>query len=243
VQIIPAVDIRGGRCVRLAQGDYSRETVFSDDPAAMAEHWQALGATRLHVVDLDGAREGRPINAEAVLGVLRASLVPVQVGGGIRDIAAIDRYLSGGAQRVVMGTAAVKDQTTLLNAITLFRDRIVVGVDARDGIVAAEGWLEASSLKATDLVRQLSELGVSRIIYTDIARDGMLAGPNFDSLSVIVEQASLLPAPVAVIASGGVSTIDHLRTLASLGVEGAIVGTALYTGALDLKAAIISINT
>ena len=243
MEIIPAIDIRSGRCVRLTQGDYDRETVFGDDPAAMAKHWQDLGATRLHVVDLDGAREGRPVNVEAILGVLDAASIPVQVSGGLRDIAALDRYLNAGAQRVILGTAAVKDQTTLLNAITLFRDRIIAGIDARDGLVATEGWRESSSVVATDLVHQLSELGVSRIICTDISRDGMLTGPNFDSIAAIVEQASNLPAPVAVIASGGVSAIDHLRQLATLGVEGAIVGTALYTGALDLAEALAALKS
>jgi len=160
VQIIPAIDISGGRCVRLAQGDYARETVFSDDPAEVAARWQDAGASRIHVVDLDGAREGRPVNAEAIQAICAIATVPVQVGGGIRDIATIDQYLNGRVQRAVLGTAAVKDQTTLLNAITLFRDRIIVGIDARDGMVATEGWIETYSLSAKDLVHQLAELGV-----------------------------------------------------------------------------------
>jgi phosphoribosylformimino-5-aminoimidazole carboxamide ribotide isomerase len=242
MQIIPAIDIRAGRCVRLTQGDYDRETVFSDDPAAMAVRWQDAGASRLHVVDLDGAREGHPINAAAIQAVSAAATVPVQVGGGVRDIATIDQYLNAGVQRVVLGTTAVKDQTTLLDAITLFRDRIIVGIDARDGMVATEGWLETSSLAATVLVQQLAELGVSRIIYTDISRDGMLAGPNFDSISALVDQASHQPSPIAVIASGGVSSLDHIRRLADLGVEGVIIGTALYTGAIDLKEALASLR-
>jgi phosphoribosylformimino-5-aminoimidazole carboxamide ribotide isomerase len=241
VQIIPAIDIRGGRCVRLTQGDYSREIVFGDDPSAMAARWQDAGASRIHVVDLDGAREGRPINAEAIQAVCAAAIIPVQVGGGIRDIATIDQYLGAGVQRVVLGTVAVKDQTTLLNAITLFRDRIIVGIDARDGMVATEGWIETSFLSAIDLVHQLAEVGVSRIIYTDIAHDGMLAGPNFDSISALFDQASHLPSPIAVIASGGVSSLEHLQRLSALGVEGAIIGTALYTGAIQLAEAIASL--
>ena len=241
MQIIPAIDIRGGRCVRLSQGDYDRETVFSDDPARMAVRWQNAGAPRIHVVDLDGAREGRPVNMEAIQAVCSAAAVPVQVGGGIRDIATIDRYLNSGVHRVVLGTTAVKDQTTLINAVTLFRDRIIVGLDARDGRVATEGWLETSSIEATDLVQQLSEIGVSRIIYTDISRDGMLGGPNFDSIAALVDQASHLPSPIAVIASGGVSSLDHLRRLSILGVEGAIIGTALYTGAIDLGEALAAL--
>ena len=243
MEVIPAIDIRGGRCVRLEQGDYTRETVFGDDPAAVARRWQEQGARRLHVVDLDGAREGRPQNVDAIRAVLKAVSIPVQVGGGIRDIAAIQRCLDAGADRVVMGTAAVKDQTTLLNALTLFGERILVGVDARDGVVATEGWLESSGVEPRDLVRDLSELGVRRIIYTDISRDGILAGPNFDAVSAIVEAANGLPSPVAVIASGGVASIDHLMRLSAIGVEAVIVGKALYTGALDLREGLAAVRS
>lgn len=238
MEIIPAIDIRGGRCVRLEQGDYERETVFDSDPVAAARRWQAAGARRLHVVDLDGARDGRPGNEDAIRAILNSSAVPVQVGGGIRDIAAIQRYVEAGAGRVILGTAAVKDQTTLINAVTLFRERIVVGVDARDGLVATEGWLETSTLPATDLVKQLSELGVTRIIYTDILRDATLTGPNFAAISGLLEFISGLPSPISVIAAGGLSSIDDLRRLAELPVEGAIVGKAIYTGAIDLAAAL-----
>lgn len=234
MQIIPAIDIRGGRCVRLRHGDYAQETVFSDDPVAVAKRWQSQGAQRLHVVDLDGAREGRPVNQESLRAVIKAVGVPVQVGGGIRDIATINSYLEAGADRVALGTAAVKDQTTLINSVTLFRDRIIVGVDARDGLAAVEGWTETSSVRATELVRQLSEFGVSRIFYTDIGRDGVLSGPNFPAIQEIVEHAAGLPAPMAVIASGGISEIEHLKRLRAIGVEGAIIGTALYTGAISL---------
>ncbi|TMB97035.1 MAG: 1-(5-phosphoribosyl)-5-[(5-phosphoribosylamino)methylideneamino]imidazole-4-carboxamide isomerase, partial [Chloroflexi bacterium] len=223
MQIIPAIDIRGGRCVRLRHGDYAQETVFSDDPVAVAKRWQSQGAQRLHVVDLDGAREGRPVNQESLRAVIKAVGVPVQVGGGIRDIATINSYLEAGADRVALGTAAVKDQTTLINSVTLFRDRIIVGVDARDGLAAVEGWTETSSVRATELVRQLSEFGVSRIFYTDIGRDGVLSGPNFPAIQEIVEHAAGLPAPMAVIASGGISEIEHLKRLRAIGVEGAII--------------------
>jgi phosphoribosylformimino-5-aminoimidazole carboxamide ribotide isomerase len=243
MQVIPAIDIRGGRCVRLEQGDYARETVFGDDPAAMARRWQDAGAQRLHVVDLDGAREGHLVNTEAVNAVLSAVSVPVQVGGGVRDVAAINAYLKAGADRVALGTAAVKDQTTLVNAVSLFRERIIVGVDARDGMVATEGWLYQSDVRALDLVRQLSEFGVARIFYTDIARDGLLSGPNFAAIHELVEHAAGLPSPMAVIASGGISTIEHLERLALIGVEGAIVGKALYTGALDLGEALSAVSS
>ncbi len=242
MEIIPAIDIRGGRCVRLDQGDYERETVFGDDPAAMARHWAEAGAERLHVVDLDGAREGHPVNAEVIREVIHAVSVPVQVGGGVRDVSAVDAYLKAGADRVALGTAAVKDQTTLVNAVSLFRERIFVGVDARDGVVATDGWLEQSEVSSLDLVQQLSEFGVARIFYTDINRDGLLAGPNFQAIHQMVEHAAGLPSPMAVIASGGVSEIEHLRRLAMLGVEGVIVGKALYTGAIELPDAIAAVS-
>jgi len=238
MEIIPAIDIRGGRCVRLEQGDYARETVFDDDPLAVARRWQEAGAKRLHVVDLDGAREGGPRNEDSVRTILTSVSVPVQVGGGIRDIATIQRYLDAGADRVVMGTTAVKDQTTLTNAVVLFRERILVGVDARAGVVATEGWLEASTIAATELVKQLSEMGVSRIVYTDIARDGLLAGPNFDTILELLDFISGLPSLVGVVVAGGLSSVDDLRRLSAMGVEGAVVGKALYTGDIDLTEAL-----
>ena len=243
MEIIPAIDIRGGRCVRLEQGDYDRETVFGDDPAAVARRWEVAGARRLHVVDLDGARDGRPGNEDAVQAILAASSVPVQVGGGVRDIAVIQRYLDAGADRVNLGTTAVKDQTTLINAVTLFRERIVVGVDARGGMVATDGWLETSTLPATEFVKQLSEVGVSRIIYTDIMRDATLTGPNFGAITELLEFISGLPSPVSVIVAGGLSSVEDLVRLSALAVEGAIVGKALYTGDIDLASALQAVNT
>jgi phosphoribosylformimino-5-aminoimidazole carboxamide ribotide isomerase len=243
LDIIPAIDIRGGRCVRLEQGDYARETVFGDDPAAVAGRWEAAGSRRLHVVDLDGARDGRPGNEEIIGKIVGAASVPVQVGGGIRDIAVMQRYLDAGADRVILGTAAVKDQTTLINAVTLFRERIVVGVDARGGMVATDGWLETSTLPATELVKQLSELGVSRIIYTDILRDATLTGPNFGAIAELLEFISGLPSPVSVIVAGGLSSVEDLMRLSELPVEGAIVGKAIYTGDIDLAAALQAVST
>lgn len=238
MEIIPAIDIRGGVCVRLEQGDYARETVFDADPVAVAQRWQQAGAGRLHVVDLDGAREGAPRNEDVIRRLLSATAASVEVSGGVRDIEVIQRYLDAGADRVALGTAAVKDQTTLVNAVSLFRERILVGVDARDGMVATEGWLETSSMRALDLIQRLCELGVRRIFYTDISRDGTESGPNFPAINEVVEHAGGLPSPMAVIASGGVSSIEHLRRLKAIGVEGAIIGKALYTGALDLRAAL-----
>ena len=243
MEIIPAIDIRDGRCVRLEQGDYARETVFADDPVAVALRWQGAGARRLHVVDLDGARDGRPRNDEVVRAILDASAVPIQVGGGIRDIATVQRYLDASADRVILGTTAVKDQTTLMNTIVLFRERIVVGVDVRGGVVATEGWTEASTVAISDLVRQLSEMGVGRIVYTEILRDATLAGPNFDAIAGLMELISGLPSPIRVIVAGGLASIDDIQRLSALGVEGAIVGKAIYTGDIDLGEAIAAVRS
>ena len=239
MEIIPAIDIRGGRCVRLVQGDYDRETVFADDPAEAARRWRDAGAKRLHVVDLDGAREGRAINAACVERIVAAVDVPVQLGGGLRDLETIGGYLEAGVERVVLGTAAVKDQALLVSALARFPGRIVVGVDARDGIVVTEGWRDASGIEAPELVRQIAELGVPRVIYTDTLRDGTLTEPNFDALETLLSDRPHL----RIIYSGGVSTVDHLRRLAATGVEGAIVGRALYTGDIDLAEALAAIQT
>ena len=239
MEIIPAIDIRGGRCVRLVQGDYDRETVFADDPAEAARRWRDAGAKRLHVVDLDGAREGRAVNAASVERIVAAVDVPVQLGGGLRDLETIGGYLEAGVERVVLGTAAVKDQALLVSALARFPGRIVVGVDARDGIVVTEGWRDASGITAPEFVRQIAELGVPRVIYTDTLRDGTLTEPNFDALETLLSERQHL----RIIYSGGVSTIDHLRRLAESGVEGAIVGRALYTGDIDLAEALAAIQT
>lgn len=226
--------------MRLEQGDYARETVFADDPVAVARRWQSVGARRLHVVDLDGAREGRPRNDHVVRAILGASTVPVQVGGGIRDIAVVQRYLDAGADRVILGTLAVKDPTTLMNAIVLFRERIVVGVDARGRVVATEGWTEASTVTTPDLVTRLSEMGVPRMIFTEILRDATLTGPNFEAIAELMETISGLPSPIRVIVAGGLASIGDIRNLSALGVEGAIVGKAIYTGDIDLAEAIVA---
>jgi phosphoribosylformimino-5-aminoimidazole carboxamide ribotide isomerase len=233
MEIIPAVDIRGGRCVRLYQGDYGRETVFADDPVEVACRWQDEGATRLHVVDLDGAREGRPTNAELVGRIVAAVRVPVQVGGGLREMPAIRRYLDAGVDRVVLGTAAVKDRALLAEALAEAGQRIVVSVDARSGQVTVEGWEEETRLGAAELMSELAGLGVCRFIYTDTARDGTLEGPNLRAIEGLVARVS-----VPVIYAGGVSGVDDLVRLASLGLEGAIVGKALYTGDVVLREAL-----
>jgi phosphoribosylformimino-5-aminoimidazole carboxamide ribotide isomerase len=238
MEVIPAVDIRGGRCVRLYQGDYDRETVFSEDPVAMARHWERLGAPRLHVVDLDGARAGQPVNDHIIAELLSAIAIPVQVAGGIRQLDVVGRYLEVGADRVVLGTAAVHDQPLVGRACATFREAVVVAVDARRGRVATAGWREASREAPEGLMRRLEELGVPRFIFTDISRDGTLRGPNFTAIERLV-RAFQTP----VIASGGVSTVEHLRRLAKLGVEGAIVGRALYDGGLELSEALAAVRS
>jgi phosphoribosylformimino-5-aminoimidazole carboxamide ribotide isomerase len=241
VELIPAIDIRGGRCVRLTQGDYARETVYDDDPADAARRWRDAGAPRLHVVDLDGAREGRVVNGGSVRRIVGAVDVPVQLGGGLRDLDTVSRYLEGGVERAILGTAAVKDRALLESALERFPGRVAVGVDARDGVVVTEGWLEASSLTAGELAAELAALGVPRIIYTDTLRDGTLTEPNFAALDALL--SSLRGAEMRVVYSGGVSTVAQVRRLSETGVEGAIVGRALYTGDIDLREALSAAQT
>ena len=233
MEVIPAVDIRGGRCVRLSQGDYDRETVFDDDPVAVAVRWASLGARRIHVVDLDGAREGRQANGDLVRKIVQTVDAAVQTGGGIRDIETLRTALDGGVNRVVLGTAAVRDPALLREAVALARDRLIVSVDARDGMVRLQGWTERSDLDATSFVRQLTTMGVERVVYTDIERDGVRGAPNFELYEALVAGTS-----IAVIAAGGVSTLDDVRRLSECGVEAAIVGRALYTGEIALQDAL-----
>ena len=233
IELIPAIDIRDGRCVRLYQGDYARETVFSDDPVAVARRWQAEGAPRLHLIDLDGAREGRPLNNGVIIAIARAVSIPCQAGGGIRSLQTVDRYLLAGVQRVILGSVAVEQPAILAAAVARHGESIIVGVDARGGRVALHGWRERSDDKAEDLMRRLAAGGVRRFIYTDIARDGTLRGPN---LAATARVAKAVPVPV--IASGGIATLDHIRRLSEIGVEGAILGRALYDGALSLPEAL-----
>jgi len=233
--IIPAIDLKDGRCVRLRQGDLQQETVYSDDPPAMALRWQDLGASLLHVVDLNGAIEGRPANLAQIEAILNAVSVPVQVGGGIRTLDTVRTYLGCGAKRVVMGTAVLQNRSVLEEACELFPERILVGIDAKNGMVAVKGWTAVSDTSARDLVKTLAGLILAGVIYTDISRDGMLQGPNLSSLKVFVKDS-----PVPVIASGGITGIEDIRAIQALDprIEGVIVGKALYDGKLDLKAAI-----
>ena len=233
MDVIPAVDIRGGRCVRLYQGDYEQETVFADDPTEVARGWQQRGARRLHIVDLDGARDGVPANRDTIVRIIGEARVPVQIGGGIRSLEMIAGYVDAGADRIVLGTSAVRDEALMRDAVARFGERIAVSIDARDGLVATDGWTKGTTTPATDAIRRLAALGVARFIYTDVGRDGTLTEPNYGALEEIVRAAG-----VPVIAAGGIAKVEHLARLAALGVEGAIVGRALYTGDIELEAAL-----
>jgi phosphoribosylformimino-5-aminoimidazole carboxamide ribotide isomerase len=235
MEVIPAIDIKDGQCVRLYQGDFERMTVYDDDPVAVARRWVEQGATRLHIVDLDGARSGHPVHGDVISAVVRAAGVPVQLGGGLRDEQAVRAALSLGVARVILGTAAVHDPELVGRLVERYGDAIVVGVDARDGLVATSGWLDTAAVQAADLVEHMAGLGVRRVIYTDISRDGTLTEPNYTATATLVR-----PDGPAIIASGGVGSAEHLRRLAASGCEGAIVGRALYTGALSLREAIQS---
>jgi phosphoribosylformimino-5-aminoimidazole carboxamide ribotide isomerase len=233
MEIIPAIDLRNGKCVRLYQGDYERETVFSDDPAAMAKRWQSEGAKRLHIVDLDGAARGEPCNLDAIENIVKAVDIPLEVGGGIRTLETIEQLLNLGVGRVILGTAAVENPDLIEKACRRLGEQVVIGIDARDGRVATRGWLQKSETTAAELALRMVELGVKRFIYTDISRDGTLTSPNFEAVAELLSQVS-----VPVIAAGGISSIEHLTRLAGLGVEGAIVGRAIYTGDVKLAEAI-----
>jgi phosphoribosylformimino-5-aminoimidazole carboxamide ribotide isomerase len=235
--IYPAIDLKDGACVRLRRGDMAQATVYSADPGAQAKAWQDAGFTHLHVVDLNGAFAGKPVNAGAVRSILASTTVPVQLGGGIRDMAGIAAWLEAGIHRVILGSAAAKNPALVLEACRQFPNRIAVGIDARDGMVATEGWAETSSMQASDLGLRFEDAGVTAIIYTDIGRDGMLSGLNLEQT---VALAKRLTTPV--IASGGVGSIDDLAALdrVSVGtrIEGVIVGRALYDGRVDPKDAL-----
>ena len=234
--IIPAVDLKEGRCVRLSQGRMDQESVYSEHPVEMAKHWESKGAERLHVVDLNGAVAGKPIHRSLVKEITQSLRIPVEVGGGIRDMASVEDYLSSGVRWVILGTAAFQNRSFVEEACGQFPGRIIAGIDARGGRVAIRGWKEVVSLDAVDLAKQFEEKGLSAIIFTDIERDGMNTGLNFESTQRLSRATS-----IPVIASGGVSRIEdieHLLELESEGIIGVIVGRALYTGQLDLEEAL-----
>ncbi|MHB0868310.1 MAG: 1-(5-phosphoribosyl)-5-[(5-phosphoribosylamino)methylideneamino]imidazole-4-carboxamide isomerase [Chloroflexota bacterium] len=229
-QVIPAVDVRGGHCVRLFQGQYDQETVFSEDPVAVALQWQAEGAHRVHVVDLDGALAGTPQNLAIVRRMAQLLAVPIEFGGGLRELRSIQQVLETGVDRVILGTAAVETPSLVKQACALYGDRVAVALDARNGIVMTHGWTEASGESALEVATRMINLGAARLVYTDITRDGTLTEPNFDAINQLATSVG-----VPVIASGGVSRAEQLVRLRNLGVEGAVVGRALYTG--DIKMA------
>ncbi len=231
--ILPAIDLRGGRCVRLVQGDYARETVFGDDPAATAKRWVGAGATFLHIVDLDGARDGRPVNGDSIRQIVQAAGVPCQLGGGLRSEADIELALGWGVARVVLGTRALQDPAWFESICRKFPGKIVAGIDAKEGKVATHGWLQVGELTALELARKVAAWPIAALVYTDISRDGMLAGPNLDAMA---EMATSVNVPV--IASGGVTSLDDVRRLAERGLAGCIIGRAIYEGRIDLSAAI-----
>lgn len=235
-EVIPAIDLRGGRCVRLLQGDYARETAYSDDPVSVARRWAELGAPRIHVVDLDGARDGAPAQSEVMAAICKAAGVPVEVSGGMRTLANIASALAYGATRVQLGSAAVKDPLLVREAATRFPGAIVVSIDAREGMVQTDGWLQASAVRAIDLAREMAAAGVPRIMFTDIGRDGMLTEPNYAAYEELI---AALSCPV--VASGGVSKVEHLVQLDAIGCEGSIVGKALYEGAFTLPEALAAL--
>lgn len=234
--IFPAIDLRGGKCVRLIQGDFDKETVYSDDPQATALRWQAAGAKFIHVVDLDGARAGSPQNLPAIKNILDAVKIPIEVGGGIRTLDDMEKLLSLGVNRVILGSVAVENPALVREAVEKFGDKIVVGIDARGGFVAVHGWGTSSNVTVGKLAKEIVAAGVKTIIYTDIAKDGMLSGVNADAFANLAKFSG-----AQIVASGGVKSIEDIRALKARevdGVVGVIVGKAIYTGSLDLKSAI-----
>jgi len=234
VLIYPAIDLRGGQCVRLRQGDYAQETVFGDDPAAMALRWVEQGAEFLHLVDLDGAREGHPVNGESVSRIVATAGVSCQLGGGLRREEHLTEALSWGVQRVILGSRALQDPDWCEAMCRAYPGQVALGIDAREGRVATEGWLQQSDVFALDLARRCARWPLAAIIYTDISRDGMLAGANVDAMAEMAGALGNCP----VIASGGVTTLDDIVRLARAGLAGCIIGRALYEGRIDLPKAI-----
>ena len=234
--ILPAIDLKEGRCVRLEQGLMDKDTVYHDDPAAQAQIWQEQGGEYLHLVDLDGAFAGVPKNKAAIEAIVAAIEIPCEIGGGIRDMKTIEGYLELGVERVILGTIAQENPRLVEEACRHYPGRIVVGIDAKDGLVAVHGWADVTSKKATEMAKEMEDFGVAAIIYTDIARDGMMQGPNIEATQALAESIA-----TPVIASGGVSSLDDIRNLLRIeasGVTGVITGKAIYSGALDLRAAV-----
>ena len=233
IEVIPAIDLKGGRCVRLYQGDYARETIFSEQPAQMAVHWERQGATRLHIVDLDGASVGRVCHWDIIADIMNRVRLPIQVGGGVRDMETARRLVRLGVRRIILGTSAVEAPSFIGEAVAEFGEAVIVSVDARDGYASTRGWKKPTSVKAVDLAEQVVKSGATRLIYTDIASDGTLGEPNFGVIREIMSRTG-----VPLIAAGGISSVEQLSRLDQMGVEAAIVGRALYTVNIELKKAL-----
>ena len=233
MRIYPAIDIKDGQCVRLYKGRFDDMTVYGSDPAEMAKKWEAQGGEYIHVVDLDGALKGHGVNADVIKRICESVNVPVQTGGGIRTMADIEAKLACGIDRVIIGTKAVSDADFVKRAVDKYAEKIVIGIDAKDGMVAVEGWEKTSDFGAVEFAKKMESIGVRTIVYTDIATDGTLAGPNLSAMREMAENVGM-----DVIASGGVGNIEHIKALVPCGVEGVITGKALYTGSIDLKEAI-----
>ena len=231
--IYPAIDIIGGECVRLVKGDYSQKTTFGKDPVAVAKEWESCGAEFIHVVDLDGARSGDMPNFELISDIARSVSCKVEVGGGIRGMDCAEKYMSAGVYRVIIGTSALRDPGFVREAVLKYGERIAVGIDAKDGKAAVSGWEDVSDIGALELAKHMEEIGVGTIIYTDIATDGMLGGPNLEAMREMAASVNM-----DVVASGGVTTLRDVEALKTAGVQGAIIGKALYTGSIDLREAI-----
>lgn len=234
MKLYPAIDLKDGNCVRLIQGDYDQVTVYGNSPGEMAKKWESLGGDYLHIVDLDGAKEGKGMNDKAVKEIVASVTIPIELGGGIRTIEDIKAKLDSGVNRVILGSAAIKNPALVKEAVETFGgDKIVVGVDAKGGKVAIEGWLEVTDTTALSFCKELEAIGVKTVIYTDIAKDGMMQGPNVEETAKLVQATNL-----DIVASGGVSSIEDLEKLAEAGVHGAIIGKAIYIGAIDLEEAV-----
>ncbi|EJQ52879.1 1-(5-phosphoribosyl)-5-[(5-phosphoribosylamino)methylideneamino] imidazole-4-carboxamide isomerase [Bacillus mycoides] len=230
MEIFPAIDVKEGRCVRLYQGEFSKETVMNEDPVAQAIIFEKIGAKILHVVDLDGAIAGESVNLPVIEKICKAVRIPVQVGGGIRSLSAVEKLLSVGVEKVILGTAALYDKSFLEEAVRLYKEQIIVGIDAKNGFVATRGWLDVSEVSYIDLAKQMEGLGVQTIVFTDISKDGTLAGPNFEQLELLQKSVG-----IRVIASGGVASIQDVKRLNDMNIYGVIIGKALYEKTIDLE--------
>lgn len=238
MEIIPAIDIRNGKCVRLRQGKYDLETIFDNDPVLVAKKWEQAGARRLHIIDLDGARDGRRKNAEVVNSIVKSVGIPIQLGGGIRTAKDASELIKLGVDRIIFGTAAVESPQEIHKSKEIIgTEKIIVGIDANQNNVRVRGWLEDSGLTIIELVKKMESLGIKRFMYTDVNRDGMLTHPNFDSIHSLVTN---IQHPI--VAAGGISSVEDLLKLADIGVESSVIGTAIYLGALDLKQAITIVD-